>query len=245
MVSRSPALDTLRGHIIRSGSAFLRNVQWTSDVTCRTCAGIPKTGFVQCYRCASRGGSPNLADTLGFVTYGWDGGQAGHMMYAYKANGATSYQLVSSLLTYAVVAHWACIATCTGSYPDGWAHVPSLSGRQGEHPIAQIASQFMGSVPNVPVIANSADDGARAFNSAHFDVSKTTAQHVLLLDDTWTTGGHLQSAAAALKVAGVERVTGLAVARWLDPSWSTTKAFMANLTAEFDPAICPYTGLPC
>lgn len=166
-------------------------------------------------------------------------------MYAYRANGATSYQLVSSLLTYAVVAHWRCIADHAVSHPDGWAYVPSLSGRQGAHPLGQIASQFMGTVPAVPVIANPADDGARTFNAAHFTVSPTTARHVLLLDDTWTTGGHLQSVSAALKATGVERVTGLAVARWLDPSWSTTKVFMESLTDDFDPAVCPYTGAPC
>lgn len=245
MVGRSPALDALRDHIIKSGSAFLRNVQWVPGVTCRTCAGIPGLGYDACYRCAGLSGRAGLADNLGFVTYGWDGVQAGHVMYAYKANGATSHQLVSSLLTYAVVAHWDCIATRVGSHPDGWAYVPSLAGRQGTHPLAQIASNFMGTVPNVPVIANPAEDGARTFNAAHFTVPSTTGRHVLLLDDTWTTGGHLQSVSAALKAAGVERVTGLAVARWLDPSWSTTKTFISSLTADFDPALCPYTGAPC
>lgn len=162
-----------------------------------------------------------------------------------RQNGATSYQLVSSLLTYAVVAHWDCIAARAGSHPDGWAYVPSLAGRPGTHPLAQIASRFMGKVPNVPVIANPVQDGARTFNAAHFTVPPTNARHVLLLDDTWTTGGHLQSVSAALTAAGVQRVTGLAVARWLDPAWSTTKTFIDSLTADFDPALCPYTGAPC
>lgn len=199
----------------------------------------------ECYQCAGRAGNDGIADNLGFVTYGWDGGQAGRVMYAYKANGATSYQLVSSLLTYAVVAHWDCIAAHAGSHPDGWAYVPSLAGRQGQHPLAQIASQFMGTVPNVPVIANAVTDGTRAFNAAHFSVPQTASKHVLLLDDTWTTGGHLQSVSAALKAVGVERVTGLAVARWLDPSWATTKTFIESLPDSFDPALCPYTGAPC
>lgn len=245
MVGRSPALDTLRNHIVKSGSAFLRNVQWTAGVTCRTCAGIPNPGYGECYRCAARAGGAELADNLGFVTYGWDGGQAGRMMYAYKANGATSYQLVSSLLTFAVVAHWDCIVTHAGSHADAWAYVPSLAGRHGVHPLAQIASRFMGTVPPVPVIANPVEDGARTFNAAHFTVPRTTARHILLVDDTWTTGGHLQSVSGALKAAGVERVTGLAVARWLDPTWSTTKSFIDNLTSDFDPALCPYTGAPC
>ena len=245
MVSRSPELEALRGHIVRSGSAFLRNVQWTPSVTCTTCAGIPGPGYYECYACESRSSSAGLADLLGFVTYGWRGGQAGHVMHAYKANGATSYELVSSILTYAVVAHWDCIVDHVGSHPDGWAYVPSLAGRQGAHPLAQMAARFMGTVPHVQVSANLAQDGARRFNPDHFSVAPTAARHVLLLDDTWTTGGHLQSASAALKAAGVERVTGLVVARWLDPSWSATKPFIEGLTEDFDPALCPYTGAPC
>lgn len=204
-------------------------------------------GFADCYACGGRAGSPGLADLLGFVTYGWHGSQAGHVMYAYKAKppGATSRELVTYLLTYAAVAHWDCIARQGGSHPDGWAFVPSLAGRQGAHPLAEIASQFMGTVPNVPVIANAVTGGARNFNPAHFTVPPTNVQHVLLLDDTWTTGGHLQSVSAALKAAGVQRVTGLAVARWLDPGWSATKTFIDSLPEAFDPALCPYTGLPC
>lgn len=245
MVARSEALDALRDHIIRSGSAFLRNVQWAPEVTCPSCAGVMTPGYAVCRPCGGRTGQLGLADDVGFVTYGSDGGQAGRVMYAYKANGATSFQLVSSLLTYAVVAHWDCIATRTGSRPDGWAYVPSLAGRPGAHPLSQIASQFMGTVPNVPVIANAIAGDARNFNPAHFTVPPTTARHVLLLDDTWTTGGHLQSVSGALKAAGVERVTGLAVARWLDPSWANTNSFIDSLPATFDPALCPYTGLRC
>jgi hypothetical protein len=179
------------------------------------------------------------------VTYAWSGSQAGRMMHAYKANGATSHELVSSLLTYAVVAHWDCIATHTGSHPDGWAYVPSLAGRRGRHPLEQIASGFMSRVPDVRLSANDFRDNPRAFNAAHFTVAPTAARHVLLLDDTWTTGGHLQSASAALKAEGVQQVTGLAIARWLDPGWSTTKTFIDELAQDFEPALCPYTGARC
>ncbi len=167
-------------------------------------------------------------------------------MYAYKAAtpGVTSRDLVTAVLTYAVVAHWDCIAVLSGSHPDGWAYVPSLAGRQGAHPLGEIASQFMGAVPNVPVIPSVVTGNARDFNAEHFTV-ETTAQHVLLVDDTWTTGGHLQSASAALKAAGVKRVTGLAVSRWLDPGWGATKAFIDGLPATFDPTVCPYPNNPC
>jgi hypothetical protein len=100
-------------------------------------------------------------------------------------------------------------------------------------------------VPNVRLRPNDHEDSARAFNASHFTVLPMAGTHVLLLDDTWTTGGHLQSASAALKAAGVRQVTGLAIARWLDPSWHTTRSFIDELIEDFDPKLCPYTGAPC
>ena len=38
---------------------------------------------------------------------------------------------------------------------------------------------------------------------------------MLLIDDTWTSGGHAQSAALALRQAGATRISALIVARWL------------------------------
>lgn len=245
MVARSDPLDSLRSIIIQSGGGFLRNVQWADPATCGTCAGIPGVGYSTCYRCASRSGSPGLLDNLGLVTYAFDGTQAGHMMYAYKAKGATTAELVASLLTYAVVGHWSCIAAGSGSVPDAWAYVPSLSGRHGVHPLEAIATKFMGAVPLVPVAQGSPTGDRRTFRADNFLVGDTSARHVLLLDDTWVTGGHMQSASAALKRAGVQIVTGLAVARWLDPVWANTKQFVAGLPQDFDPAICPFGGRRC
>lgn len=243
MVARSTALTELRSFVVTSGSAYLRNVRWTAGVTCRTCGGIPSSGFPQCYQCAGHD-SAGVADALGFVTYGWNGGQAGHAMYAYKARGATTHALVSAVLTYAAVAHWPCIEWEAGSRPTAWASVPSLSGRQGEHPLVGIAKRFMGSVPHTLIEARPFTDSPRSYNPGHYRAEPITG-HVLLLDDTWTSGGHFQSAAAALKQAGADRVTGLVMARWLDPGWAGTKVFMDTLVDDFDPDICPYTGLHC
>jgi hypothetical protein len=73
------------------------------------------------------------------------------MMHAYKGGGETSYQLVDALLTYAAAAHWGCAVDNDGATPTSWAYVPSLSGRQGTHPIQQIASRFLKRVPAIEV----------------------------------------------------------------------------------------------
>lgn len=245
MVSHTPKLESLRAIIQQRGGLFLRNVQWRPDITCDVCAGIPGLGYSRCLKCNGRTGQPGLVDQLGFVTYAWPDGQAGHTMHAYKEGGETTHQLVVALLWYAVVAHWSCIPTFAGSYPGAWSYVPSLTGRRGQHPLEAIASQVMGSVPHVALEAARSSNSARAFDPGHFTVKQPPPEHVLLLDDTWTSGGHLQSASAALKAAGANQVTGLVIARWLNPSWGDTDRFIKSLPDTFDPAICPYTGLHC
>lgn len=45
-------------------------------------------------------------------------------------------------------------------------------------------------------------------------------RHVLLLDDTFTTGAALQSAASALAVAGAQVVAAVVVGRVINPEFS-------------------------
>ncbi|MFD5826834.1 ComF family protein [Lentzea sp. NPDC060358] len=54
---------------------------------------------------------------------------------------------------------------------------------------------------------------------------------VLLVDDTWTSGASLQSAAVALKRAGSARVVGLVIGRYVDEP-------VAGVTAPFDWETC-------
>jgi adenine/guanine phosphoribosyltransferase-like PRPP-binding protein len=70
--------------------------------------------------------------------------------------------------------------------------------------------------------------------------------HVLLIDDTWATGGHAQSAVLALRKAGAAQVSVLVVARWLKEDYGDNKRFIAELAnRDYDPSICPWTGGQC
>jgi len=245
VVARSAALRAVHEYIESSGSAFLKNVRWVPGLTCRRCAGIPSPGYDTCLACSTRSRQSGLVDRLGFVTYAWPDGQAGRTMHAYKGGGETSYQLVDALLTYAAAAHWGCAVDNDGATPTSWAYVPSLSGRQGTHPIQQIASRFLKRVPAIEITPTPRPGGTRSFDPGHFKARSTDAKHVILFDDTWTSGGHMESASAALKAAGAETVTGLVVARWVVPSWANTKAVMDVFADAFDPDICPYSGERC
>jgi adenine/guanine phosphoribosyltransferase-like PRPP-binding protein len=72
--------------------------------------------------------------------------------------------------------------------------------------------------------------------------------HVLVIDDTWTGGGHAQSAALALRAAGAQHVSILALARWLAVGWeATTSQWMTRhlSSIDYNPAICPWTRTHC
>lgn len=68
-------------------------------------------------------------------------------------------------------------------------------------------------------------------------------KRVLLLDDTFTTGGSLASAAYALKQRGAVSVVGLTFGRQLKAEWRDSKDFVASLRGrETDTSKCVVHG---
>jgi hypothetical protein len=117
-------------------------------------------------------------------------------------------------------------------------HVESLSSRLVTH----------WAVTEVPLMAAANVQQPRAVNSEHFTCAVQLSQesHVLLIDDTWATGGHVQSAVLALRKAGAARVSVLVVGRWLKEDYGGNKMFIADLAnCDYDPRICPWTGAGC
>lgn len=88
----------------------------------------------------------------------------------------------------------------------------------------------------------------RDVNPDHFrtDLRLPRGSHVLLMDDTWTGGGHSQSAAQALHKAGAARVSLLVVARWINDDFGNNAEFLRTLAdRDFNTEICPWTGGNC
>jgi len=73
-----------------------------------------------------------------------------------------------------------------------------------------------------------------------------TGRHVLLLDDTWTSGASARSAALTLRRAGAQRVSVMVIGRWLVPRYGRNDQFIRDrLQHPFDPRVCPVTGGDC
>jgi len=100
----------------------------------------------------------------------------------------------------------------------------------------------------VPLTPAASVQQPRAINPDHFasGMRLPDQSHVLVIDDTWATGGHVQSVCLALRKAGAARISVLVVARWLKEDYGDNKSFIADLAnRDYDPDICPWTGADC
>ena len=98
--------------------------------------------------------------------------------------------------------------------------VPS-SERPPPHPLHQILSEIGIQVPVLELLRRGVGplDRVRAARDAFEVVDDLSSQHVLLVDDVYTTGSHINSAAATLRDAG-HRISGaLVIARRVNPGY--------------------------
>lgn len=245
MASAQELLDYKR-FLVAYGGGYLRNTRWASDYTCDYCTGIPgNPDFQNCYQCGNDYAyRDETSDLRGFVSYGWDNSQSATVMYGYKdaLGNRQAQRVVNVMLFYALHEHFGCTAHPQYGQPSMWATVPSL--RQRPHPpvLHSMTASLLRNMPEAQMVASADVRSPRSLRPENFTViSPVTAMHILLIDDTWTTGGHAESAAAALKRAGAARVTLLVLARWLDPRRGNTEEFIrTELTQDFDPDLCPF-----
>jgi predicted amidophosphoribosyltransferase len=221
-------------------------------LNCATCTA-PVDGYAVCFNCRSQGQAGSaLADMVVPISYAIKGSQAMSDLYQYKDpeaapdNRARAQNRVFSAFYASLSRHLACIAAlsrCEISV----ATVPSSGGRTGDHPLNQVRTMF-GGWDHVEAAyvgpGNLSRDDRRKLDSSRFEVrGDVIGRHVLLIDDTWVSGVHVQSCASALKAAGAGYVTAVTFGRYLDPSYSVTKSYLDDHRARrFDPEICPVSG---
>jgi hypothetical protein len=183
------------------------------------------------------------------VAYGIKGAQSGHLMWLYKDENhpARRHQTLLTMLLLATLSlHEQCVERRVGLPVGAWATVPSTKGRAGEHPLHVVVRRVRIAHPQVVLAVNESAEGNRATDRDRFNVPVPAAvkgQHVLVIDDTWTTGSRAQSAVLALRQAGAAAVTVLVLARWLNPQDVPTARFLRRTWPDsFDPTQCPVFG---
>jgi hypothetical protein len=247
MADQDP-LARIRASLVARAGGYLRNPVRLARVTCAVCAK-PAEGFERCYHCRLHRYFDGLADASAVMTYAVAGRQSGYVMRGYKAAPPVGeHRMVVRLLAgLGVAGHTSCAGALAGAPVTHWATVPSLPARPGEHPLHQLVSPFApGS--EAGLTASAQVQYPRDASPDHFTAAEPLppGSHVLLMDDTWVSGGHAQSAALTLRKAGAARVSLLVVARWMTRDTRVGTEFLRELEArDYDPAICPWTGTAC
>lgn len=235
---------------------YLRNPLRT-DGGCARCAGATNPGFAECFQCGRIYGD-RLPDLTGFMTYAADGTQAGHLMYGYKARIPLPERslVVSLLLQRALVSHAACPEQIIGKPITHWTTVPSTKHRPGPHPLRDLVGIFRF---EPELVLHHAAGVASQRKQVVPNLFRASGQvpacsHVLVVDDTWTSGGIVLSAVHAVRSAGASAVTVMCIARWLGfdfmcrpPAGNPGHDLRSQLLRQhvYDLARCPYTGGRC
>jgi hypothetical protein len=246
----------VRERLVAEVGGYLRNVVREPRVTCAVCTTPIKPAFDLCLRCRrdQQEFGDALADLVVPVCYAIRGRQSGYLMHSYKdleAPARHNQTLLSLLLLAALDLHGRCIEHRLGHEADTWAFVPSVRiDRTGEHPLHVVAKRAGLALPEIELmIGERADPEQRSTSAGRFALaanSDVLGRHVLLIEDTWTTGGNAQSATLTLRGGGAASVTILALARWLKPDEPPTSEFMTSrLTEDYDSLVCPVNDPDC
>jgi hypothetical protein len=242
----------IRRLLCDTAAGYLRNPLRANGITCAICT-TPVDGHRLCWPCAQTDNLPGTADLVVPLSYAIGGTQSGMLLRHYKddpipAVRARHTTVLRRLLYLALTGHERCLGAAVGTPVSRRIVVPSLRGRAGPHPLSVLAEQMHATTPGAPALQPAAAGTApRRVSAEHFTLTgAVTGAHVLLLDDTWTTGSRAQSAALTLRGAGATAVSVMVLGRWLTPEFGHNRAFIAErLRADYDPDRCPVTGADC
>jgi predicted amidophosphoribosyltransferase len=172
---------------------------------CAVCHGAPNPGWSRCWSCDQTISQVSQPLTRIIpITLAARMGPVHHLLRSYKDGSAQLQRRlrprVAALLARFLQHHRGCIGTW-----DTITVVPSSIGRTGPHPLGQT----IGMVPDLATSlaellqASPRPAGHLAASDQGFTVAaRVHGRRVLLVDDTFTSGAEVQSAASALQAAG-------------------------------------------
>lgn len=251
-----PRVAQVQHALIATAGGYLRNPGGPG--TCARCF-TPTASLPLCGACRYASTLADGPDLLGMITYAGHFepiSQSGRVMRGYKnpafPDGGTYRQTVALLAALGILGHVACPGRIIGTPISAWATVSSLPAKpwQTSHRLNEIVGRLAKpGATEVTLTAATTVANPRDINVHHYTASPNAAgEHVLLIDDTWTGGGHATSAALAVRAAGATHVSILVLARWLSIGWEATTPQWARqrLTSpDFDADTCPWTQGTC
>ncbi len=217
---------------------YLVRVPRAAVDVCEVCHSLVDPQYARCYPCHEAVQRlPHTADVVSFISLAPNTTQMATELWTYKRMDIReSLRRPRQTGLAAVLWKWLALhENCMARHVDTTKFdlittVPSTSGRTGTHPLEDLVSKVVvGSGDRyAPLLGLAATTTShRAFTPDRFTVTASPAgRTVLVIDDTWTTGAHAQSAAAALKAAGATAVGILAIGRWINVRWKTTPEWL-------------------
>jgi len=199
------------------------------DGVCEICHNAPGPGYARCWSCFNtmRQVSRPVSLVVPISLYRRSG-QLHHVLWGYKnldnqAAGTELRTRVAALLYRFFDEHGEHVQGAAGSAWDVITTVPSSRERGGSHPLERAISM-------APPLRDSyerllrrgeVETGHNQASDRGFEAATGVAgTRVLLVDDTFTSGARLQSAASALALAGATVLGAVVVGRFIDPSFS-------------------------
>jgi len=197
---------------------------------CDICHNAPSQGFKRCWSCAQTTATvTHPVELVVPISFYRLGAQLYTVLSSYKRSpdAAVRAQLatiVAATLSRFVAAHGDHIRETAGDDWDILTIVPSKDTGDGPHALAtaiglsgRLRKRFEPLLeplePETISRANASDSGYRAARDLH-------GERVLLVDDTFTSGATLQSAASALALGGAKVIAGLVIGRVIHPGFS-------------------------
>ncbi|MEA2213496.1 MAG: hypothetical protein QOF83_3444 [Solirubrobacteraceae bacterium] len=208
---------------------------------CDTCFDLINQDQTRCRRCAAECG---WLDASAPISYSVAHEQLHHALRAYKRlpqRVARRFQLeLAAVLWRFLDEHEACLAEAAGvGCFDLVTAVPSgHPERERHHPLTRMLAALIAPTRGrheVLLTRSHTDAPPRAFSPTKFSPARQLhGQAVLLVDDTWTTGASVRSAAASLKGGGAGAVAALVIGRHLHRDWAQNDQRLSRLARPFD-----------
>lgn len=201
-------------------TALLGGHRHTPAGLCAACRGPVRHGFTRCFHCDLHAESAPglLADAVAPIAYAPKGGPLARDLWLYKSGRPGAAQagagLLALLLMYLHAQHGRALPRAGLPAPTHVCVVPTGRGRPGPHPLQALAARYL-ALPWVKLVQRpGADAWGRCLDPERFELREPRGgARVLLLDDTWVSGGAAQSAAVALKLGGCRSVVTVVLGR--------------------------------
>jgi predicted amidophosphoribosyltransferase len=226
-------------------ASAMRNVLPAGPGVCATCKCFLEPGWTRCFKCNNQ---LEALDLVVPITYSEHLGQMHTALRSYKSAWSEEERKYAGVRLVAILwrflsAHEVCLVRALGIEAfDVVTTVPSSTRLRDEsnrlRPIVRACGPVRDRFERLLLPAEGASD-TREFDAERYVPERQLdSANVLLIDDTWASGVHAQSAAYALQQAGAATVCLVVIGRHVQPTWTvgekTSEELLKELPRTFD-----------